>query len=111
MADREQTGESGRARRRMRGRVLASYGDHRARAHRVVLRGRFVLDLVQGELPRVVCELGEGEGEPEARATLKAGRYLERARTATGPLCRTLTPDDLRPAQGQDKIAVERRAA
>lgn len=79
------------------GLLLASYGDHRGEVHRVLLRGRFVLDVADSEWPRVVSELGEGEGEVHARAVLNAGGYLERAPSATAPLCRRLAAEDLQP--------------
>jgi hypothetical protein len=77
---------------------LARYSDRGGRAHLVVLRGRLVLDVAISEPPRVVAELGEGEGARQARALLADdGGYLERARRAERPLCRPLRIEDLRP--------------
>jgi hypothetical protein len=81
--------------------VLARYTDPHGRPHRVVLRGRLVLDVVVGELPRVVARLSGEEGEPQACALLEGSAvdegYLARARREPRPFIRALTADDLRP--------------
>jgi hypothetical protein len=80
--------------------VLARYTDPHGRPHRVVLRGRLVLDVAVGDLPRVVARLSEDEGEAQARALLEGSRidegYLARARREPRPFIRALTADDLR---------------
>jgi hypothetical protein len=82
--------------------VLARYTDPRGRPHRVVLRGRLVLDVAAAELPRLVARLSEDECETQARALLGASAiddgYLARARREPRPFIRALTADDLRPA-------------
>jgi hypothetical protein len=82
--------------------VLARYTDPHGRPHRVVLRGRLVLDLAVGDLPRVVARLSGEEGEGQARALLEASAidegYLARARREARPFIRALTADDLRPS-------------
>jgi hypothetical protein len=82
--------------------VLARYTDPHGRPHRVVLRGRLVLDMAAGDVPRVVARLSDEEGEPHARALLEASPiddgYLARARREPRPFIRALTADDLRPA-------------
>jgi hypothetical protein len=81
--------------------VLARYTDAHGRPHRVVLRGRLVLDVAAGDVPRVVARLSGEEGEPQARALLEASAiddgYLARARREPRPFIRALTADDLRP--------------
>jgi hypothetical protein len=81
--------------------VLARYTDPHGRPHRVVLRGRLVLDVVVGDLPRVVARLSKDEGQAQARALLERSAidegYLARARREARPFIRTLTADDLRP--------------
>jgi hypothetical protein len=99
--------------------ALARYTDAQGGEHRVVLRGRLVLDLADGELPRLVARLGDEEGEPEALALLEGSAidegYLERMRREPGPICRELRPDDLRPladsADREPRDEPERRAA
>jgi hypothetical protein len=86
--------------------VLARYTDPHGRPHRVVLRGRLVLDVAAGDLPRMVARLSDEEGEPQARALLEASAidegYLARARREPRPFIRALTADDLRPpSEGQ----------
>jgi hypothetical protein len=80
---------------------LARYTDLQGGEHRVVLRGRLLLDLADGQLPRLVARLGDEEGEREALALLEGsaidGGYLERMRREPAPICRELRPDDLRP--------------
>lgn len=70
-----------------------------------MLRGRLVLDLAAGQLPRLVAMLGEREGEPQARALLDGSAidegYLARARREPRPFIRTLTVEDLQVAHGQ----------
>jgi hypothetical protein len=81
--------------------LLARYADPHGRPHRVVLRGRLVLDVTVGDLPRVVARLSADEGEAQARALIEGSRidegYLARARREPGPFIRALTADDLRP--------------
>jgi hypothetical protein len=85
---------------------LARYQDRRGRAHLVVMRGRLLLDVCVGDLPRVVAELSEGEGADQARSLLRGdGGYLERARLAERPICRPLRPEDLRVPPSAEKGA------
>jgi hypothetical protein len=81
--------------------TLARYTDPHGQPHRVVLRGRLVVDLAPGEPPRLVARLSEAEGEAEARALLDGSAidegYLARARREERPFFRRLTADDLRP--------------
>jgi hypothetical protein len=81
--------------------VLARYTDPHGRPHRVVLRGRLMLDVAVGDLPRVVARLAEDEGEAQARALLERSAidegYLARARRERRPFIRALTAHDLRP--------------
>jgi hypothetical protein len=95
--------------------VLARYTDPHGDPHRVVLRGRLVLDVAAGDLPRVVARLSEDEGEAQARALLDASAidqgYLARARREPRPFIRALTADDLRPrAEAQDEAEAESQA-
>jgi hypothetical protein len=95
--------------------VLARYTDPHGRPHRVVLRGRLVLDVVVGDLPRVVARLSEDEGEAQARAVVKGSQidegYLARARREPRPFIRALTADDLRPpTEGEDAPDADDRA-
>jgi hypothetical protein len=95
--------------------VLARYTDPHGRPHRVVVRGRLVLDVVAGDLPRVVARLSEDEGEAQARALLEASAidegYLARARREPRPFIRALTLDDLRPAaEAQDEAGSDTQA-
>lgn len=94
-------------------RTLARYTDPGGTEHRVVLRGRLVLDLCHGDLPRLVARLAADEGVRHARALLEGGAidegYLARMRRELGPICRTLRPDDLRPQVGTGEQ--EERAA
>jgi hypothetical protein len=81
--------------------TLARYTDVHGRPHRVVLRGRLVLDLARREPARVVALLGEGEGEPQGRAMLDGSAidegYLARAGREPRPFVRELAADDLPP--------------
>ena len=81
--------------------TLARYTDPHGRPHRVVLRGRLLIDLAPRQLPRLVARLSEAEGEPEARALLDGSAidegYLARARREPRPFIRPLRADDLRP--------------
>ena len=88
--------------------TLAAFADAGGRLHRVTRRGRLVLDEcpVAGP-PRVVCELGDGEGRAEAKACLEAGGYIEWAQGEDGVACRTLCATDF-PEAATD---TERRAA
>jgi hypothetical protein len=95
--------------------VLARYTDPHGDPHRVVLRGRLVLDVAAGDLPRVVARLSEDEGEAQARALLDASAidqgYLARARREPRPFIRALTADDLRPEpDGLDAAAGDGQA-
>ena len=82
--------------------TLARYTDPHGRPHRVVLRGRLLIDLAPRQLPRLVARLSEAEGEPQARALLDGSAidegYLARARREPRPFIRPLTADGLRPA-------------
>jgi hypothetical protein len=105
-----------RAKANTRRPVLARYTDPHGRPHRVVLRGRLVLDVVVGDLPRVVARLSEQESEAQARALLERSRidegYLARARREPRPFIRALTADDLRPPserQGDGDLEIEAR--
>ena len=84
-----------------RGIVLARYTDAHGGPHRVVMRGRLVLDVVVGDLPRVVARLSQDEGEPHSQALIEGSAidegYLARARREARPFIRALTADDLRP--------------
>ena len=85
--------------------TLARYTDPHGRPHRVVLRGRLLIDLAPRQLPRLVARLSEAEGEPEARALLDGSAidegYLARARREPRPFIRVLTAEDLRPAKAE----------
>jgi hypothetical protein len=92
--------------------TLARYTDVHGRAHRVVLRGRLVLDVARREPARVVALLGEGEGEPQARALLDGSGidegYLVRAAREPRPFVRELRADDVEhgaPADDADSKA------
>jgi hypothetical protein len=102
--------------------VLARYIDPHGRPHRVVVRGRLVLDVSVGDFPRLVARLSKHEGEAQARALLEGSAiddgYLARARREPRPFIRALTADDLRPqadvpdeaasdSQGPDVVAHE----
>jgi hypothetical protein len=80
--------------------TLARYTDPHGRPHRVVLRGRLLIDVAPRQLPRLVARLSEAEGEPEARALLDGSAidegYLARARREPRPFIRALRADDLR---------------
>jgi hypothetical protein len=82
--------------------ALARYTDPHGRPHRVVLRGRLLIDLAAGREPRLVARLSDAEGEREARALLDGSAidegYLARARRETRPFIRQLTAEDLCPA-------------
>jgi hypothetical protein len=79
--------------------TLARYTDPHGRPHRVVLRGRLLIDLAPGRLPRLVARLSEAEGEPQARALLDGSAidegYLARARREQRPFIRPLRAEDL----------------
>jgi hypothetical protein len=95
--------------------VLARYTDPHGRPHRVVRRGRLVLDVSVGDIPRLVARLSEEEGEAQARALLEASAidegYLARARREPRPFIRALTADDLRPlAEAQDEAEADSQA-
>jgi hypothetical protein len=79
--------------------ILARYTDPRGCPHRIVLRGRLVLDVARREPVRVVAVLGEGEGEAQARALLEGSEidegYLARATRERRPFVRELTGRDL----------------
>jgi hypothetical protein len=88
--------------------VLARYTDPQGRPHRVVLRGRLVLDVAAGYRPRVVARLSEDEGEAQARALIEGSRidegYVVRARREPRPFIRALAVDDLRPPQAEAQV-------
>jgi hypothetical protein len=95
--------------------VLARYTDPHGRPHRVVLRGRLVLDVAGGDLPRMVARLSDEEGEAQARALLEPSAidqgYLARARREPRPFIRALSADDLRPpAECQDEAGPDNQA-
>ena len=102
------------ASRRQTGSVtLARYTDPHGRPHRVVLRGWLVLDIARRQPVRVVARLGEGEGEPQARALLEGSEidagYLARAAREPRPFIRALQPDDLhRTARSAAERAADR---
>lgn len=78
---------------------LARYTDVNGRRHRIVRRGQLVLDLSTENMPRVVVELGEGEGDEQVTPVVFGqGReegYVLRAARERGPVCRELCPDDV----------------
>lgn len=83
---------------------LGSYIDPNGRRHRIVRPGRLVLDLCAHDLPRVVLELSEDEGDEQVEAVLQGSEldegYLARMAREPEPLARYLTADDVRrPAQ------------
>ena len=86
--------------------TLARYTDPHGRPHRVVLRGRLLIDLAPRQRPRLVARLSEAEGEPEARALLDGSAidegYLARAGREMRPFIRVLTAEDLRPEGEED---------
>lgn len=79
---------------------LASYTDPAGHRHRIVRRGRLVLDLCAHDLPRVVVELSEDEGKEQVEAVLRGcvldEGYLARMEREPGAICRTLRADDVR---------------
>jgi hypothetical protein len=81
--------------------TLARYTDGAGRPHRVVLSRHLLVDLSPRQRPRLVARLGDGEGEPQARALLDGSAidegYLTRARREPRPFIRALAADDLRP--------------
>jgi hypothetical protein len=81
--------------------TLARYTDPHGRPHRVVLRGRLLIDLAPRQLPRLVARLSEAEGKPEARALIDGSAidegYLARARRESRPFIRALRAEDLCP--------------
>lgn len=85
--------------------TLARYTDPHGRPHRVVLRGRLLIDLAPRRQPRLVARLSEAEGEPEARALLDGSAidegYLARARREPRPFIRALRAEDLHPANAE----------
>ena len=91
----------GASRRQTGSLILARYTDLQSRSHRIVLRGRLVLDIARREPVRVVARLGEGEGEPQARALLEGSAidegYLARAAREPRPFVRQLRAEDLGP--------------
>jgi hypothetical protein len=98
--------------------TLARYTDPHGRPHRVVLRGRLLIDLAPRQLPRLVARLSEAEGEPEARALLDGSPidegYLARACRESRPFIRPLRAEDLRPAgaeSGRGEEALDDDAA
>jgi hypothetical protein len=87
-------------RRRQEEELVATYADPAKRRHRIVLRGRLVLDLC-GRRPAVlVAELSPEEGLDQARAAVFGGEfdagYLARAEAGEHPLGRKLSTADLR---------------
>jgi hypothetical protein len=98
--------------------TLARYTDPHGRPHRVVLRGRLLIDLAPRQRPRLVARLSEAEGEPHARALLDGSAidegYLARARREPRPFIRPLCAEDLRPpgtAPERDAGAADDQAA
>ena len=94
---------------------LAAYTDPAGRKHRIVRRGRLVLDLCATGLPRVVVELTPDEGHDQVGVVLQGANgdegYLARMGREDGPLCRVLTVDDVRspaPAEGDDERPAKR---
>ena len=85
--------------RMRREQLVASYADPSGRPHRIVLRGRLVLDLC-GRRPAVlVAELSLEEGLEQARAAVLGGEfdpgYLARAQAGESPLGRRLSAAEL----------------
>jgi hypothetical protein len=95
--------------------VLARYVDPQGRPHRVVLRGRLLLDVAVGDLPRMVARLSPDEGDAQARALIEGSRidegYLARARREPRPFVRSLAADDLRAAAGRGEADRDAEAA
>jgi hypothetical protein len=91
--------------------LLARYTDPHGRPHRVVLRGRLLIDLAPRQQPRLVAQLSEAEGEPEARALLDGSPidegYLARARREPRAFIRPLRADDLRPPGAEPERSAE----
>lgn len=79
---------------------LARYTDRHGRRHRIVRRGALLLDLSAADMPRVIVQLAEGEGEQQV-SPLVFGQgpeegYLARMAREPGPICRALGPADVR---------------
>jgi len=91
---------AGKERRQREDQLVATYGDRRRRRHRIVLRGRLVLDLCAGRPAVVVAELSTEEGIDQAEAAVLGGEfdagYLARAEAGEGTLGRRLRAEDLR---------------
>lgn len=94
----------GAKRRQTRSPILARYTDPQGRPHRIVLRGRLVLDVARRQPVRVVAVLGEGEGEAQAIALLHGSDidegYVARAAREERPFVRELRPEDVKRASG-----------
>ena len=95
--------------------TLARYTDRRGRPHRIVLRGRLLLDLARREPPRVVALLADGEGEPQAQALLDGSAidegYLARAAREPRPFVRELRAEDLARSDAADDADSKAEAA
>ena len=98
--------------------LVASYADRRGRRHRIVRRGRLVLDLAPRARAVLVAVLSEEEGIDQARAVVAGGEfdvgYLARARAGESPLGRRLTAAALlamEAAPEDDDDEVQARAA
>lgn len=81
---------------------LASYTDPKGRRHRIVRRGRLVLDLCAHDLPRVVVELSGDEGDEQVEGVLHGSEldegYLARMEREPAAICRALCAADVRRA-------------
>ena len=79
---------------------VANYVDQGKRRHRIVVRGRLVLDLCLRRRAVLIAELGREEGIDQARAVVFGGEfdigYLARARAGQAPLGARLTAADIR---------------
>jgi hypothetical protein len=90
---------AGQQQRRGQEQLVATYADRRRRRHRIVLRGRLVLDLCTRWPAVVVAELSPEEGIEQAEAAVFGGEfdpgYLARAEAGERPLGRRLRAGDL----------------
>lgn len=85
---------------RQRDELVATYAGPDSRRHRIVVRGRLVLDLCRGRPAVLVAELSDEEGVDQAKAAVFGGEfdvgYLARAEAGEQPLGRKLTAADLK---------------
>lgn len=90
---------AGQQQRRGQEQLVATYTDRRRHRHRIVVRGRLVLDLSPRRPAIVVAELSAEEGIEQAEAAVFGGEfdpgYLARAEAGERPLGRRLRAEDL----------------